>query len=147
MNIKQISVFLENKSGRVAEVMGIIAKEKIDVKALSLSDTADFGVLRFIVDDPDRCVKILKTYDLVAQVTDVIGIEIEDKPGGLYKVLDILGKNGINVEYMYATVERKKDNAIVIFKIDDMNKAIEVLGKNGISVAQKNDVIKNLSNT
>jgi hypothetical protein len=145
MNTKQISVFLENKVGRVAEVMQIIAKENINVKALSLSDTTDFGVLRLIVDDPEKCKIVLKNNGLVAQETEVIGIEIEDRPGGLFKVLDILQKNNINIEYMYATVERNRDNAVVIFKVDYKDKAIISLEKNGIVVAGKDDVLKNLS--
>jgi hypothetical protein len=145
MNILQISVFLENKIGRAADVMDIIAKEKIDVKALTLSDSTDFGVLRLIVDDPDKCFNVLKDNDFVVQETEVLGIEIEDKPGGLSLVLNILEENKINVEYMYATVERKKGNAIVVFKIDNREKAIEILLKNGIAVATKNDLIKNLS--
>jgi len=145
MSIKQVSVFLENKVGRAAEVIRIISKEKIDIKALALSDATDFGVLRIIVDDPDRCIKILKENNLVAQETEVIAIEIEDKPGGLNHVLTVLTENGINVEYMYATIEKKKNNAIVIFKIDEIEKAKEILANDKIPMATINDILKNLS--
>jgi hypothetical protein len=140
MSLKQISVFLENKKGRLAEVTDILGKGNINIKALSLADTSDFGVLRLIVNDPDRCVKILKENEFVAQVTDVIGIEVEDKPGGLFKVLDILEKNNINVEYMYATVEKNKNNPIVVFKVDEKENAKKILAGNNIAVAKNSDI-------
>ncbi|MBP7552245.1 MAG: ACT domain-containing protein [Spirochaetes bacterium] len=134
MLIKQISIFLENKKGRLAEVTQVLADEKVNIRALSLADSRDFGVLRIIVDDPNRCLDILKAKRFIAQTTEVVGIEIEDKPGGLYKVLDIIEANDINIEYMYATVDRSKDNAIVIFRVDDTKKTVEILHKNGINL-------------
>ena len=143
MKIKQISIFLENRSGRLAEVTEILYKENINIRALSLADTADFGVLRIIVNDPDECLKILKQTGFVARETDVLAVEIEDKPGGLFHVLDTLNKGGINVEYMYAFVEKKRTNAVVIFKIDDQEKAVQVFEKNGIALVSA-DVLNNL---
>ena len=140
MSLKQISVFLENKKGRLAEVTDILGKNGINIKAMSLADTSDFGVLRLIVNDPDRCVTILKSSGFVAQETDVIGIEVEDKPGGLFRVLDILEKNSINVEYMYATVEKNKNFAIVIFKVDVKERAMKILSDNKISIASNSDI-------
>ncbi len=133
MSVKQISVFLENKKGRLAEVTRTLSTERINIRALSLADTADFGVLRIIVDDPDRCLAVLKSGGFVAQVTEVIAVEAEDKPGGLARVLEVLDRENVNVEYMYAYVEKNKDNAIVICKIDDRERALEVLAKSGIS--------------
>jgi len=132
MSVKQISIFLENKKGRLAEVTTVLAAEKVNIRALSLADTADFGVLRIIVNDPERCLSILKSHSIVAQVTDVIAVEIEDKPGGLGRVLTVLDAAGLNVEYMYAYVEKKRENAIVICKIDDRERALGVLTENGI---------------
>ncbi|MBN1409252.1 MAG: ACT domain-containing protein [Spirochaetales bacterium] len=143
MDIKQISVFLENKKGRLAEVTGILAKEGINIRALALADTAEFGILRLIVNDTDKAVDVLKDNNFVAQKTDVIAVEIEDKPGGLSLILKIFDENGINIEYMYAFVEKKANNAIVIFKIDDQKKAIESLKKNNISLLT-NDILKSL---
>jgi hypothetical protein len=132
MSVKQISVFLENKKGRLAEVTRTLSKEKINIRALSLADTADFGVLRIIVDNPERCLTVLKSNNFVAQVTEVIAVEVEDKPGGLARILEVLDADNVNVEYMYAYVEKSKDNAIVICKIDDRERALSVLNKNGI---------------
>jgi hypothetical protein len=143
MNIKQISIFLENKKGRLAEVTKLLAAHKINIRALSLAETAEFGVLRLIVNDPDACLKILKEHAFVAQETDVIAVEVTDKPGGLQQVLDALQAQDVNIEYMYAFVEKKVDNAIVIFRIDDNQKAIKALQAKGISVLA-HDVLQNM---
>ncbi len=133
MAVKQISVFLENKKGRLAEVTTSLSKEKINIRALALADTADFGVLRIIVDSPERAVTALKARGFVAQVTEVIAVEVEDRPGGLAHILEVLDEDNVNVEYMYAYVEKKRDNAIVICRIDDRERALQVLEKHGIA--------------
>lgn len=133
MSVKQISLFLENKKGRLAEVTQALSHAKINIRALSLADTSDFGVLRIIVDNPERCLSVLKVNGFVAQVTDVIAIEVEDRPGGLARILEVLDQDNVNVEYMYAYVEKKKENAIVICRIDDRERALQVLEKNGIA--------------
>ena len=134
MKLQQVSVFLENKKGRLAEVTGLIADSGINIRALSLADTADFGVLRLIVNDPDRCFEALKAAGFVAQRTDVIAVEVDDRPGGLKRILDVFDDNGINIEYMYAFVEKKADKAIVIIRIDHPERAIDVLGAQGVNV-------------
>ena len=139
--MKQISIFLENKKGRLAGVTETLAKGEIDIKAMSLADTSDFGILRLIVDDSLRCLEILKTNEYVAQENEVIGVEIEDRPGGMNRVLEIFENNGINIEYMYATVERNKDYAIVIFRVDNQSEALKVLAENNITVAGNSDII------
>jgi len=133
MSVKQISVFLENKKGRLAEVTMSLSKEKINIRALALADTADFGVLRIIVDNPERAATALKARGFVAQVTEVIAVEVEDRPGGLARILEVLDQDNVNVEYMYAYVEKKRDNAIVICRIDDRERALQVLEKHGIA--------------
>jgi hypothetical protein len=138
MNIRQISIFLENKRGRLAEVTDVLRQEGINIRALSLADTADFGVLRIIVNDPAACLKVLKDHDIIAQATDVLAVEIEDRPGGLHRVLEACDRGGLNIEYMYAFVEKKQGNAIVIFKIDDLPRAIEALTRSGISLLSSN---------
>jgi hypothetical protein len=133
MSVKQISVFLENKKGRLAEVTRTLSHEKINIRALSLADTADFGVLRIIVDNPDRSVAVLKSHGFVAQVTEVVAVEVEDRPGGLSRILEVLDQDNVNVEYMYAYVEKSRENAIVICRIDDRERALQILEKNGIA--------------
>ncbi len=135
MKLKQISVFLENKKGRLAEVTSLIAAEKINIRALSLADTTDFGVLRLIVNDPDKCFDVLKKNNFVA-------VEVLDKPGGLQKILDAFDDTDVNIEYMYAFVEKKSDNAIVIFRIDQPDRAIKVLEKNKITVLSSEIISK-----
>ena len=143
MNIKQVSVFLENKKGRLAEVTALLARQGINIRALSLADTADFGVLRLIVNDSVKCFDVLKKNDFVAQMTDVIAVEIDDQPGGLNRVLAVFDKNDINIEYMYAFVEKKADKAIVIFRIDKIQLAARTLEQNNISVLSA-DILEEL---
>jgi hypothetical protein len=134
MTVKQISVFLENKRGRLAEVTAILQSEGINIRALALADTADFGVLRIIVSDADACIRALRERGFIAQATQVIAVEIPDRPGGLNAVLALLDKAAINIEYMYAFVERMRSNAVVIFKIDDPARATAALEKEGVPI-------------
>lgn len=143
MSVKQISVFLENKKGRLAELTETLEREGINMRALSLADTADFGVLRIIVDDVERCVEVLRAAGFVAQVTEVIAIEVEDRPGGLHHILQVLDAAAINVEYLYAYVEKRKAAAIVICKVDDRGKAGEALKRAGIAAISA-DALKGL---
>jgi len=132
MIVKQVSIFLENSKGRLAEVTRVLAKERVDIRALSLADTSDFGVLRIIVNRPDRCLEVLKEHGFVARTTEVVAVEVEDRPGGMSRVLDALDEAGLNVEYMYAYVAKAGENAVVICKIDEREKALAVLEKKGI---------------
>ena len=143
MHTKQVSVFLENKKGRLAEVTKLLADEGINIRALSLGDMVDFGVLRLIVNNREHCLRVLKAHDFSAQETDVIAVEIDDRPGGLHRVIEILGREAINIEYMYAFCEKSGKNAIVVFKIDDADRAVETLKNGGISILRE-DVIQNL---
>ena len=143
MKLQQVSIFLENKRGRLAEVAGLIAQKGVNIRALALADTADFGVLRLIVNEPDRCFEVLKAAGFVAQRTDVIAVEVDDKPGGLKRVLDVFDGHGLNIEYMYAFVEKKSDKAVVIVRVDQPERAIEVLGAEGVVVLSA-DVIGKL---
>ncbi|HOX13450.1 MAG TPA: ACT domain-containing protein [Spirochaetia bacterium] len=132
MSVNQVSIFLENSKGRLAEVTRILAKEGIDLRALSLADTSDFGVLRIIVADPDRCLGVLKENGFVARTTEVVAVEVEDRPGGMSRVLDVLDEAGLNVEYMYAFVAKAREHAVVVCKIDERERAREVLKAKGI---------------
>jgi hypothetical protein len=134
MKVEQISIFLENKSGRLAEVTKILGDGGVNIRALSLADTSDFGILRLIVNDTEKAKDILKKNNFTVGKTEVIAVEVPDRPGGLAHILDILRKQDINVEYMYAFVERSGKDAVIIFRFDDIDKAIATLTKNGIVV-------------
>jgi len=142
MKVKQISVFIENRSGRLREVAAILGKNAINIRALSLADTSDYGILRLIVDNPDKARDVLKKENFTLSETYVIAVEVSDKPGGLADVLDILGEAGINVEYMYAFVEKSSDNAVVIFRIEDIDTAIKALKKNNVTILDNEKVTR-----
>lgn len=130
--ISQISVFIENESGKLYEIADILGKSGINIRALSLADTSDFGILRLILDDPVAGYNILKQHEFTVGRTEVIAVEVPDKPGGLASVLKVLRDNYVNIEYMYAFVERSGECAVMIFRFDDTEKAIEALQLNNI---------------
>lgn len=134
MKVDQISIFIENKSGRLAEITGVLAKNGINIRALSLADTSDFGILRLIVDDSEKALKVLKEQRFTVSITHVIGVAVPDSPGGLTTILQTLDQSNVNVEYMYAFVERTGDNAVIIFRFDDVDEAIAALTKNCIEI-------------
>jgi len=134
MQVEQISVFLENKPGGLSYVTKVLKDANINIRALSLADTSDFGVLRLIVDKVDSAKEVLKENGFTVDRTTVIAVEVPDRPGGLHSILDLLAKEGINVEYMYAFVERSGENAVIIFRFDSVEKAIDVLLENGFTV-------------
>lgn len=140
MKVEQISIFIENKSGRLAEVCGILGEAGVNIRALSLADTSDFGILRLIVKDSEKALKVLKERHFTVSKTDVIGVEVPDSPGGLSKILQILDQNAVNVEYMYAFVERSGDNAVIIFRFDNVDEAINVLSNNGIKILKSEKI-------
>ena len=131
MPLKQISVFLENKSGRLAEVTEILGKGEINLRALSIADTADFGICRLIVNDPDKTLKILEEAGFTAKETDVLGVEVEDRPGGLAEIMRVFNENGVNIEYLYATLEKKADKAVVIFRVEDIPHGLKIIEEHG----------------
>ncbi|MFO7838165.1 MAG: ACT domain-containing protein [Desulfosalsimonadaceae bacterium] len=134
MKAEQISIFLENKAGRLAEVTGTLSGAGVNIRALSLADTTDFGVLRLIVDDNAKAEQVLKEAGFTVRTTHVVAVEVDDRPGGLHYILDTLTLAGINVEYMYAFVQQSGDNAIMIFRFDQLEEAIRVLEKNNVTV-------------
>ena len=136
MKVEQISIFIENKSGRLAEVSGALGAAGVNIRALSLADTSDFGILRLIVDDTDKAFKVLREKGFTVNKTEVIGVGVPDTPGGLATILQILDKSSVNVEYMYAFVERSGDNAVIIFRFDNIDEAIKVLRDNGIKIIE-----------
>ncbi len=130
MTINQISVFLENKPGQLAEFTRLLEENQIDMRALSIAETQDFGILRLIVDDPYKTVNVVKDAGYICAVTPVLAVELSDKPGSLVKLLTALGEGGINVEYSYAFFARKKDVAYMVFRVNDPEKAVGVLIQN-----------------
>ena len=140
MQVKQISIFLENKTGRLAEVTSILSEAGVNIRALSLADTSDFGVLRLIVDDNKKAEEALKSKDFTVNKTRVVAVEVQDKPGGLNKILSLLDKSGVNVEYMYAFVRQSEDNAVMIFRFDHTDEAIKLLEDGGITVIEGSKV-------
>lgn len=140
MKVEQISVFLENKSGRLAEVTGILAREGVNIRTLSLADTADFGILRLIVNRTEVADRALKSAGFTVAKTEVIALEVPDVPGGLAGILSILDASKINVEYMYAFARQSAGKAIVIFRFDELDKAIQVLLGAGVRVLKGEEV-------
>ena len=134
MKVEQISIFIENKSGRLAEVTGTLGVAGVNIRALSLADTSDFGILRLIVDKTDLAKETLKKHNFTVNKTEVIAVEVPDRPKGLHSILTALDAESVNVEYMYAFVERCGENAVIIFRFDDIDQAIKVLNKNDIAI-------------
>lgn len=134
MGVKQLSVFLENKSGRLAEVTKTLADANINIRALSIADTIDYGLLRLIVNDPIAAKEALVKAGFTVALTEVLAIEVPDRPGGLAGIIDILAKAGINIEYMYAFVGRSGEHAIVIFRIERSDEAIPILQEKGVRI-------------
>lgn len=134
MHVEQLSIFLENRSGRLAEVTNVLARASINIRALSLADTADFGILRLIVNDTERARQALRESGFTVEKTPVVAIEVPDRPGGLAGILAVIKEKGINVEYMYAFVEKSGQNAIVVFRFDDPDRSVDVLRKAGVRI-------------
>lgn len=134
MQVEQISVFLENKSGRLSEVTAILTEAEVNIRALALADTSDFGVLRLIVDDTEKARQTLKNNGLTVGKTNVVAVEVTDRPGGLHDILMMLHDANLNVEYMYAFVRSSGDNAVMIFRIEQEQEAIRLLESKGVNV-------------
>ena len=140
MSIKQISVFLENKPGALYAMTGVLAQNKIDMRAFSLAETSDFGIARIIVDDVYKTTTVLKDAGYVHNITPVLGVAIPDVPGGLNKVLQALTDAKVNVEYMYAFISRQKDTAYVILRVDDTAKAVKLIEKGGFPILREEEI-------
>ena len=137
MEVAQVSVFLENRSGGLADVIDVIARNQIDIKAVALADMADFGILRLIVEDPDRTRTVLKEAGFTVDKTRVVAVEVPDRPGGLRDTLQALKRSGINVEYMYSAARRVGERAIIVFRFDELGRALDALRGAGITVLDR----------
>ena len=140
MFIKQISLFVENQPGKLVEATDVLSRGGVDISALSLADTTDFGILRIIVDNPDKAVALLKERDYIVKQTDVIAAVMDDRPGGLTAVLKILAEAGVSVEYMYAFVGGPQGHAVVVMRTDDPEKAQCALAENHVTTLEPKDV-------
>lgn len=137
MKIQQISIFLENAAGRLAEVTRVLKDGRVNLRAIMIADTADFGILRIIVDDPAKAIEILNKAQFTTKTTDVLSVTISDKVGSLADVLTLFEKNGINIEYLYAALDKVGETAVVIFKVEDLAKGLKVVEANGLSTSEK----------
>lgn len=140
MLVKQISVFLENKSGRLAEVTRTLKDNLIDIRALYIADTTEYGILRMIVDQPEKALEVLTAAGFTVSSTFVIAIAIADKPGTLDDALETLSSGSISVDYLYAYVGRASNDAIVVIRVEDPQMALEKLVENGIRVLSTKEV-------
>ena len=140
MKVKQISVFLENKSGHLYDVCECLAKDEINIRALSIAETADYGVLRLIVSSPDEARAVLSKNGFTVSETDVIAVEVPDEPGGLARVLKSLFDAGINIEYLYCFVEKSGESAVVVFRLEEIDRGVETLKSAGFVVMKGEDV-------
>ena len=140
MKLEQLSIFLENRSGRLAEITGVLAQAGTNIRALSLADTADFGILRLIVTQTARAVQVLRHAGFTVATNEMVALAVPDRPGGLWEILKVLEGAGINVEYMYAFVHKAAENAVVLFRFDEPDKASAVLREAGVRVLTGEEV-------
>lgn len=142
MKIKQISVFLENRRGRLLEATESLAKAGINIRALSIADTSEFGILRLIVPEPERAKEVLENSNFTVRENDVIAVGVPDSPGGLAGILRILNDTGINVEYAYAFVQKSGEKAVVVLRIEDTTAGIKALSEGGVMLLSSQDVLQ-----
>lgn len=133
MKIKQISIFLENIAGRLASVTDTLKQNSINLRAIMIADTADFGILRVIVDSPEKALEALEAANFTTRTTEVLAVPVNDKVGAMHDMLTLFEKNSINIEYIYASLERAGDTAIIIFKVEDADAGLKVLEENGLT--------------
>ena len=133
MIIKQISIFMENTTGRLADVTALLAQAGINLRAISIADTTDFGILRMVADQPDEGAKLLKQEGSTARESDVIGVEVPDHPGELARIMSLFRDEGVGIEYLYASLEHKEDKAVIVIKVDDIAAGLAMLEKHGFA--------------
>jgi hypothetical protein len=137
MHVVQVAIFLENRTGGLADVVEVLARNGIDIKAFSLADMSDFGILRLIVEDAERTRALLKNAGYTADTNRVVAVEVPDRPGGLAQALDALRRNRIGVEYTYAAARTRGERAVIIFRVDEIGRAVEVLREAGVGVLDR----------
>jgi hypothetical protein len=140
--IKQISLFVENKPGRMAKVSKTLSDAGVNIRALTVAEAGDFGVIRMVVDDPERGYQVLHDSGFTVSETEVLAVEMKDIPGGLYEIVNTLGESDVNVDYAYAFVTTKAERAMLIIRVDNLEKARKVLTDAGIKLATKDEIQK-----
>ncbi len=140
MFIKQISVFMENRPGRLAEITKVLSDNDIDMRAINIADTTDFGILRMIVDDPEKAERVLRENNMTASVTDVLAVSIDDTVGAFSKVIALLKEENISIEYIYSFIGEKSAKAVIVIKTNDSEHAIQLLQQGGINVLSSDDL-------
>ena len=145
MKVKQLSLFLENRLGALSRPVNLLAKAGINILTLSMADTQNFGILRFIVKDWEQAKRLLEDSDFVVKVTDMVAVEVPDRPGGLGDILKTLEKARVNVEYMYGFTLKKESKGLLAFRFDDPDRAIEALKKKGINTVASVELFKRVS--
>ena len=142
MKVRQVSVFLENRSGRMAKITTVLGNAGINIRAMSLADTSDFGILRLVMTDTDKGVAILKKNSFTVKVTDVIAVAIPDQPGALGDLLSVIESAGLNLEYVYVLNQTNPEKAVLIIRFDDPDKALEIMNEKGLSVLGEKSVLE-----
>ena len=140
MAVKQISIFVENKEGRIKKAIDTLAKENINIRALSIADTTKYGILRLIVSNNEKAIAALEKDGFIVKENEVIILAVPDEPNGLNSTLEVFDEKGINLEYLYAFVSSKTDEAIVVMRLENMEKAIEALGESNVKILDENDI-------
>jgi hypothetical protein len=140
--IKQISLFVENKPGRMAKVSKTLSDAGVNIRALTVAEAGDFGVIRMVVDDPEKGYQVLHDSGFTVSETEVLAVEMKDIPGGLYEIVNTLGESDVNVDYAYAFVTTKAERAMLIIRVDNLEKARKVLTDAGIKLATKDEIQK-----
>jgi len=138
--IKQISIFMENKPGRMARVAKTLSDADVNIRALTIAEAGDFGVIRMVVDDTEKGYRVLRDGGFTVSETDVLAVEIKDSPGGLYEIVNTLGENDINMDYAYAFVTAKAERAMLILRVDDTKRAAQVLNEAGVRMATRVEI-------
>ena len=140
MKIKQLSIFLQNRMGSLAKPLEVLTVANVNIRAMCMADTSEFGILRLVVDDPEKGKEALEENNFLVKITEIIGVEMNDTPGGLTTVLDIIKENFIDLEYLYAFSHDKEGKAILLLHADDIDKLISVLQENNITIVSAEEV-------
>ena len=140
MAVKQVSIFVENKEGRIKKAIDTLAKENINIRALSIADTTKYGILRLIVSDNEKAIAALEKDGFIVKENEVIILAVPDEPNGLNSTLAVFDEKGINLEYLYAFVSSKTDEAIVVMRLENMEKAVDTLNESNIKILDAEDI-------
>ncbi|HDP80001.1 MAG TPA: ACT domain-containing protein [Spirochaetes bacterium] len=141
MNVTQLSLFLENKPGRLQSALKVLSEKNINIRTLTIAEVADFGIIRMIVNNPDEAARALRENHFTCSVNEVLAIELDDVPGALEKALESFGRHKLNIEYMYAFTEKRGDKAVMIFRFDDIELAKKALNEEGYRIVKKIDIL------